>query len=186
VSSPGENPGATRTGQVSIRDQLAAVVGLLLLVDFVVAAVMLATDKNLQTNFGAQSPYYSHWYGVLAMSVVDLLAGLAVLGYSSRMATQRMPMLAHRGVLLGALGWSVLAILAMVGIVTAYGQVGFPSQGEFAKYLFGVTAYPGALSYVPWLYDLLLTMYVLTAVVGIVAVVRTRMRRSSSGSRDAT
>jgi hypothetical protein len=143
--------------------RLAALVGLLLLVDFVVALVMLATDKNLQTDFGGAPAYYSHWYGVVAIAVVTLLAALAVLSLASPSMSARMPRSRPAMVLFAALGWSVLVVLAMVGIVETYSQVGFPSAGEFAKYLFGTSAYPGALSYIPWLYDLMLVLFVLTA-----------------------
>jgi len=156
---------------------LAVLVGLLLLADFAIAVVMLATDKNLQTDFGGSSPYYSHWYGVLGIAVVTLLGGLVVLSLASprmmaRMA--RMPRNRPSMLLFAALGWSVLVVLAMVGIVESYSQVGFPSANEFAKYLFGTSAYPGALSYVPWLYDLLLGMFALTAVVAALAAWRAR------------
>jgi len=74
-------------------------------------------------------------------------------------------------VVIGALTWTVIAILAMVGIVTSYAQVGFGTMSQFAQYLFGVTPYGhGALSYIPWLYDLLLTMYIVTALVGLAAL----------------
>ncbi len=142
---------------------------LLLLADVVVSVVMLATDKNLQTDFGIQSPYYLHWYGVLAMAVLDLLLALALLAYSTVPMLQQMKISVRKGVVTGALAWTVIAILAMVGIVSSYSQVGFPNANQFAQYLFGVTPYPGALSYIPWLYDLLLAMYVLTALVGAVA-----------------
>ncbi len=68
----------------------------------------------------------------------------------------------------------MLAIVAMVGIVESWQAVGFSSMSEFEKYLFGTSAYPFVLSYIPWLYDLLLVAYVLTAIVGIVAVMGMR------------
>lgn len=162
---------ANPTGSESAPKRWLALFGLLLLLDLVVAVVMLATDKNLQTDFGATSPYYAHWYGVLAMGALDGLVGIAVL------ATAFIPSRASRvsmrkWVLRGALGWSILAIAAMVGVVETYQQVGFSSMSQFAQYLFGVTAYPGALSYIPWLYDMLLGCYVVTAVIGSVSVWR--------------
>ncbi|MCI4320871.1 MAG: hypothetical protein L3K18_06435 [Thermoplasmata archaeon] len=155
-------------------DTLAALAGLLLLVDFVVAVVMLATDKNLQTNFGASSPYYVHWYGVLGIAVVTLIGGLAVLSSASPSMAARMPRVRPSMMLFAALGWSVLVVLAMVGIVESYSQVGFPSANEFGKYLFGTSAYPGALSYIPWLYDAMLALFVLTAIVAAAAAWRAR------------
>jgi hypothetical protein len=153
----------------SLSQGRVALFGFLLIVDFILAAVMLTTDKNLQTNFGAQAPYYLHWYGVLALGVVDLLFALAVLAASSFPALKRKASSVGRRLVMVALAWSVLVLIATLGIVATYGQVGFASASEFAKYLFGVTAYPGALSYIPWLYDLTVVAYVLTAVAGAVA-----------------
>jgi hypothetical protein len=156
--------------------------GLLLFVDFLISVVMLATDKNLQTDFGSVAPYYLHWYGVLAMAIVDLLAALTLLSFAAvPMLRGRAPSF-QRVAVVGGLVWSVLAMLAMVGIVETYQQVGFPSANAFATYLFGVTPYPDALSYIPWLYDLLLVAYLLTAVVGVWAVWRGRSAPASSAS----
>ena len=160
-------------------DRRVLAFGLLLLVDFVLSAVMLATDKNLQTDFGIVSAYYLHWYGVLAMGVLDLLVGLTLIGYSSAPMLKKMAPATRRGVAIGALLWTVIAILAMVGIVTTYSQVGFKSMNDFAQYLFGVTPYHNALSYIPWLYDLLLAMYLVTAVVGGLAVGRAPTKPTS-------
>lgn len=146
-----------------------AALGLLLLIDFVLAVVMLVTDKNLQTDFGAQSPYYLHWYGVLVMGVVDLLLALVLLAFSSLPVLTSMSASVRRGVVIGALAWAALAIVAMLAIVATYGQVGFSTASQFAQYLFSVTPYPGALSYIPWFYDLTLAMYVVTAAVGALA-----------------
>lgn len=168
-------------------EKRVTVFGGLLLVDFLLSAIMLFTDKNLQTDFGATGDYYVHWYGVLAMGALDLVLGIAVLGVAF-MAAPTQPrvnnMLARgrRVVVIGALGWTILAILAMVGIVTLYSQVGFSSMSQFAQYLFGVTAYPGALSYIPWLYDLLLAAYLLTALAGIAAWWGTRAPGPSSAA----
>jgi hypothetical protein len=161
-------------------NRLLAVFGLLLLLDFLLVAVMLATDKNLQTNFGQASPYYSHWYGALLMGVVDLLAGLALLANSTSMPMPRMTprlrmMLARAG-----LAWTILVIVASVGIVATYQQVGFQSAGDFAHYLFDSPPVSGGTTYIPWLYDALLAMYVVTAIVGVLAVVRTRAGPSGS------
>jgi hypothetical protein len=164
-SSGPPNGGTLSAGRV-------AVFGLLLVVDAVLAAVMLITDKNLQTNFGAQSPYYLHWYGVLAMAVLDLVLGLAVLASSSESTMRTRSHSMRRRVVVGGLAWSVLVLIATLGIVATYGQVGFASADQFAHYLFGVTPYSGALSYIPWLYDLTVAMYGLTAVAGALAVRR--------------
>jgi hypothetical protein len=184
MSSPSGEPG--RAPSSAGPDSIALVLGLLLLVDLGLSVVMLATDKNLQTNFGASSPYYAHWYGVLVMGLVDLVAALAVFAWAMPMGRNRMPTMVRHNGLTGVLVWSVLAILAMVGIVEAYMQVGFTSASQFAHYLFGTTPYPGALSYIPWLYDLLLGMYVLTAIVAAAAVWRARSVRASPGRSGAS
>ena len=146
-----------------------AAFGALLLADFVVAAVMLVTDKNLQTDFGAVAPYYLHWYGLLAMGVLDLLFALPLLAFWSPMMVQRTSLSVRSRLVGAAFAWTVLAIVASLGIVVTYSQVGFSSAGQFAQYLFGVTAYPGAFSYIPGLYDLLVALYIVTAGAGALA-----------------
>jgi hypothetical protein len=154
------------------KNRLGIVFGVLLLVAFLVSLVMLATDKNLQTNFGAQAPYYVHWYGVLGMGLLDLLIGFAVVGASAQWMIGKGSSSARRRVIMGGLVWTILALLAVLGIVATYAQVGFPSASEFARYLFGVSSYPGALSYIPGLYDVLVALYVLAAAVGALATRR--------------
>ena len=148
---------------------IAIVLGLVLLVDLVVSVVMLQTDKNLQTDFGGHPAYYAHWYGVLAMAVIDLVTALAVLAWAMPGARAGYPGILQRNGLTLVLVWPVLAILAMVGVVESNSMVGFSSANQFSTYLFGTTVYPGALSYIPWLYDVLLAMYVVTAVVAAAA-----------------
>jgi hypothetical protein len=169
-----DDPTAPPSGDGRGGEMRAMLLGLLLLADFLVIVVMLVTDKNLQTDFGAASPYYVHWYGVLAMGIVDLLAAFAVFGNFSSYGMRTMSQVNRKRVSIAALGWSVLAILALLGILATYQQVGFSSIGDFAHYLFGVTAYPGVSSYIPWLYDLLLVLYLLTAAVAVLVVVRAR------------
>jgi hypothetical protein len=160
----------------SAPDRIRLALAALLLVDFVVSVIMLITDKNLQTDFGGAKMYYAHWYGVLAMGLVDLAGAMVVVVFAFPATGERSPGWLRRQVGLVALAWSVLAIAAMVGIVETYSQVGFPSASEFSKYLFGTTPYPGVLSYIPWLYDFLLACYVLTAIVAAVAVWRGRSK----------
>lgn len=164
-------------------DRPLAVFGLLLLVDLILSVVMLATDKNLQTNFGAQSPYFVHWYGVLAMAVLDLVGGLLFLALAMPAAAAKVPRSVRRGLVTAGLVYTIVAILAMVGIVSSYSQVGFSSMSQFAQYLFGVTAYPGALAYIPGLYDALLVTYLVTAIVGVFAVMRARVSSASASGR---
>lgn len=159
-------------------DRRVTAFGVLLLADFVVAAVMLVTDKNLQTDFGAVAPYYLHWYGVLAMGILDLLFAFPLLAFWSPMMVKRTSLSVRSGLVGGAFAWTVAAIVATLGVVATYSQVGFSSAGQFAQYLFGVTAYPGAFSYIPGLYDLLLALYLVTAGAGAFAL---RHVRSGTG-----
>jgi hypothetical protein len=163
-------PGPVATGRLS--DGRVAAFGGLLFVAFVLSVVMLVTDKNLQTDFGAQSPYYVHWYGVLAMAMLDLVVAIALVSSALPRVRERMSPSFRRTGVGAALVWTIVAILVLLGIVFSYAQVGFSSMSQFAQYLFGVSAYPGALSYLPWLYDLLLATYGVTAIAGALAVRR--------------
>jgi hypothetical protein len=174
----GSEERGSREARTLSPNRVAAFGGLLLLA-FVVSVVMLLTDKNLQTDFGAQSPYYAHWYGVLAMGVLDLVVGLTLVASSVPSMRDRLSGSVRRGGVVAALAWTLVAIVVMVGIVTSYSMVGFSNMGQFESYLFGVTAYPGALSYIPWLYDLLLVVYVVAAIVGVVAAIRTQTSRGN-------
>jgi cytochrome bd-type quinol oxidase subunit 2 len=164
-------------------DRKVLAFGALFFVDLVLSVVMLVTDKNLQTDFGAQSPYYAHWWGVLAMAAIDLAVAAALVMSTTPAMENRMSPALRRAGTVASLVWAIVAIAVMVGISTAYSQVGFKSMSQFDQYLFGVTAYPGALSYIPWLYDALLAAYVVTAIVGVVAVlsVRARYRTEPTG-----
>jgi hypothetical protein len=139
--------------------------------------VMLATDKNLQTDFGTiSSGYFVHWYAVLATAVADLVGAALLLVLRSRTAVK-----------LGVVG-SALLTLALVGVIATYAQVGFASASDFAQYLFGVTYFGGDLRY---LYDVLLATYVGTFLFGVVGLALTREVRApvpngSSNSGTAT
>jgi len=165
-----------------MKARLVGVFGGLLLLDFVLLLVMLATDKNLQTDFGAVSSYYLHWYGVLALAVVTLLSGIAVLGTLTPSMSKESMFTRNRYSLIAATVWAWLAIVAMVAVVATYKQVGFSSASQFAQYLFGVSAYPGALSYIPWLYDLLLALFIISAIFGVIAVAQIRKLAPAPGS----
>jgi hypothetical protein len=130
--------------------------------------VMLATDKNLQTDFGTiSSGYFVHWYAVLATAVADLVGAALLLVLRSRTAVK-----------LGVVGSALLA-LALIGVIATYAQVGFASASDFAQYLFGVTYYGGDLRY---LYDVLLATYVGTFLVGVVGLALTREGRAPAPS----
>jgi hypothetical protein len=136
---------------------------------FLVAAglsvLMLVTDKNLQTDFGTvTSGYFSHWYGVLAMTIADLAGAGILLAFRSRLAVK-----------VGVLGSAAFA-LALVGVVFTYQQVGFQSAQQFAQYLFGDTYFGGDIRY---LYDALLATYIGTSVSGAIGLALTRVARAS-------
>ncbi len=149
---------------------------LLLGLDFLLAVVMLATDKNLQTDFGAQpagsmiAGYYLHWWGVLAIAVIDLVA-VVIVGFAASRGTPSSGVVRRRVSIVAAL-WAALVAVAMVGIVATYSQVGFSSATDFAKYLFVPSPYPYSLSYIPWLYDGMLVVDLLTLAVAVWAFVR--------------
>jgi hypothetical protein len=130
--------------------------------------VMLATDKNLQTDFGTiSSGYFVHWYVVLATGIADLVGAALLLVLRNRTTVK-----------LGVVA-SALLTLMFVGVIATYAQVGFASASDFAQYLFGVTYFGGDIRY---LYDLLLATYVGTFVTGVVGLVLTRESPASRPS----
>ena len=131
--------------------------GVLLILAFIVALTILFTDKNLQTDFGIQSPYFIHWYGMLVIAVVSLIGGGILLVSKSRKLG-----------LVGSVG-AILIALFLIGDIELYSQVGFKTASQFATYLFGISKYPGSLSYIPGLYDLLFALFVITFIVGIIS-----------------
>lgn len=145
--------------------------GLMFLAAGILSVVMLGTDKNLQTDFGTvSSGYFLHWYGVLAMSIVDFLG--AALLFLRRSRTM---------IKLGTIG-SGLLTLANVGVILTFAQVGFSSATSFAQYLFGITYYGGDVRY---LYDVLLAVYLVTFLSGAVSLATTRHSRASPGEEGA-
>jgi len=124
----------------------------LLLALFLITLVILFTDKNLQTDFGSVKPYYVHWYGLLATSLVDLIGAILLFAKPTR------------SLLRLAGGWCVLMTLFLILDVFTYKQVGFSTIGEFARYLFVPVFYDSSLFYIPGLYDLLLVLYIISAV----------------------
>ncbi|MGC2288737.1 MAG: hypothetical protein WA688_02625 [Thermoplasmata archaeon] len=164
------------------KSRLPAVFAGLLVLDFLLVVVMLATDKNLQTDFGAAPPYYLHWYAGLVLGAVTLLLAAAVLATNLRQEPRSGSTVLDRYALVGGVVWSWLAIAGMFGVLATYKQVGFSSVNQFAQYLFGVSAYPGALSYIPWLYDLLLGVFFVAAVTGVIALVQRRAEIQNSAS----
>jgi hypothetical protein len=135
------------------------------------AVLMLATDKNLQTDFGTiSSGYFVHWYAVLAIAIADVVGAVLLLWTRSRTAVK-----------VGVVGSGLLSV-ALLAVIFTYSQVGFASAGAFANYLFGVTYYGGDLRY---LYDALLGTELGTCAVGVVGLVLTRdARAAQSASED--
>lgn len=130
------------------------------------SVLMLFTDKNLQTDFGAvTSGYFSHWYVVAAMAAADFVGAGLLLGLRSR-----------RAVKLGVVGAGGFFAVSLAVILT-YAQVGFATPLDFAQYLFGMTYYGGDLRY---LYDALLATYFGTFVAGVVGLALTRETRASA------
>ncbi|MEM4949880.1 MAG: hypothetical protein QXS75_00900 [Thermoplasmatales archaeon] len=134
--------------------------GLLYILSFAVVLVILFTDKNLQTDFGSVKPYFYHWYGLLAVGIISLIAGAILLFTSSRKLG-----------IVGTVG-SGLLVLFLIADVATYKTVGFKYPSEFATYLFGLSKYPGSLTYIPGLYDVLLALYLIGLIVGIVVLIR--------------
>ena len=138
----------------------------------ILSFVMLATDKNLQTDFGTvSSGYFVHWYVVLATGIVDLVGVALLLVLRSRAAVK-----------LGVVGSALLALM-FLGVIATYAQVGFSSASAFAQYLFGVTYYGGDIRY---LYDLLLATYVGTFLLGVVGLALTRESPVPTSNAPAT
>jgi len=126
----------------------SVIFGLLILFDFLLMAAMLATDKNLQTNFGSSQPYYAHWYGLLAEGILTLLVAFSVIGNALAPSMWAQRPRRVKAVVLGGLVWVILALLADLAIVFTWSQVGFPSMSQFAMYLYD-TASPAAGGYIP-------------------------------------
>jgi hypothetical protein len=177
----GSNESTTTSAERVLSGGRNALLALFLLADFALVLAILFTDKNLQNDFGAPNPmpaliagYYVHWWLLLGEGLVDLAVALGVIALAVVPAMRGTLGGRRRWVPLGALLWSVVAIGANVGIVTSWKSVGFQSQSQFAGYLFDTQSFPGLEPYIPWLYDALLGAYAVTAIVGIVAVLRVR------------
>lgn len=129
---------------------------IIFLIQFLVTMAILFTDHNLQTDFGSVSKYFLHWYGLLVTGAVDIVAFIVLL--VSR----------RRSLVAVGVGWSVFMVIFQVADIFTYNMlnVGLTAT-QFAQYLFGVTKYPGSLSYIPGLYDVLLIIYVVAIAVGL-------------------
>ncbi len=126
-------------------------VGVVLLIDFIITLVILFTDKNLQTDFGIVKPYFIHWYGLLITGIVDII-GAGIIFYRPNGTNST----------IAAVGSALLAVFLIADIAT-YSMVGFSTASSFATYLFGFNKYPGSLSYIPGMYDILFAFYIITS-----------------------
>lgn len=125
---------------------------------FVVTLVVLFTDRNLQTDFGSVTKgYFLHWYGLLITALLDVAGASILIVRRNRKLS-----------MIGAIGTGLLAVFLVLDIFT-YSMVGFSTYSQFASYLFGISKYPGSLSYIPGLYDVLLAVYIACFAVGIIA-----------------
>ncbi len=138
----------------------AALYSLLFFLGFGLAVLMLATDKNLQTDFGTvHSGYFVHWYVIAALAAAELVGGLLLVAARSRLAVKA-----------GVVGSGLLAAILLGGILT-YQEVGFKTATLMAQYLFGITYYGGNIRY---LFDALLAVLLLTMLVGIIILAMSR------------
>lgn len=117
--------------------------------------LILYTDRNLQTDFGSTKPYFIHWYGMVTIAVVEVIAIIILLIRGSRSTLRA-----------SAIGSSILAIFLIADIFT-YRMAGFNSPQQFATYLFGITRYDNSTSYVPGLYDVLFVLLIITAIASV-------------------
>lgn len=137
--------------------------GILFIIAFVATLVILFTDKNLQTDFDTKARYFIHWYGLLATGVLSLIGGIILAAGPKRSLS-----------VVGVFG-SLIMIVFLAADTLTYSMLGVGFNfTQFATYLFGITKYPGSLSYIPGLYDGLFAVYVVTLLVGIIAVRRNR------------
>lgn len=129
---------------------------------FVITAVILFTDRNLQTNFGlVSSGYFYHWYVLFATATVDVAGATLLIAFRSKRLS-----------IAGTVGTAVLSAFLVLDVLS-YESVagGSMTFSEFASYLFGFGTYSGALPYIPGLYDILIIVYVIASIVGVFAII---------------
>ena len=134
----------------------SAYFSVLFFIQFFITLIILTSDQNLQTDFGTVGKYFIHWYGLLVSGIVDAVA-FGILIFTGRKLF----------IGLGVIWGTFMAIFQVADILTASSlNVGL-TESQFATYLFGLSKYPGALPYIPGLYDLLFAIYILIIIVGI-------------------
>ena len=134
------------------------ILGFLLLIDFIVTMVILFTDKNLQNDFGIYhgSGYFLHWYGLLVTGILDIVGAIILFVKPQKLF-----------LIFGTI-WSVFMIGFTFGDIFLYSEVGLSNANQFATYLFGLSKYPGAESYYPGLYDVLVAIYIIAFVYALI------------------
>ena len=166
----------------SMKSRLAIVFGGLLILDFILVIVMLATDKNLQTDFGGSAPYYIHWYAGLCIGVVTLLVALFILA----LLAEQLPMESPP---------------AWVDLESSAGRYGPGSWLSACSESWPPTAKwdssrlanlptislaslptPDHSRTFPWLYDAVIGMFIVSAIVGVVAVMHIRAAQQTGST----
>lgn len=163
------SPSRMRRGTMTDRSNVAVYYSLPFFLAFALSVVMLLTDANLRTDFGAMGTgFYLHWDVVLATALADLVGAVLLLLVRSRTSIK------------GGVVGSGLLLAVFVGDILTYKEVGFSSASAFAQYLLGITYYGGDIRY---LYDVLLVVYAAAFVAGLATLARThgpaRTRASS-------
>jgi hypothetical protein len=101
-------------------------IGISLLASFALGAFMLGTDKSLWLLA------VSHAYGLIAISLIDLVLGISLLISNSNR------------LLIPSGGWAFLTILLQIGDITTAPQYKM-TMAYFARYLFGLWAFDALL-----------------------------------------
>ena len=141
------------------------------LLAFALSVAILLTDRNLRTSFGPVSHGdHTLLYVLLVTALADLVAASLLLFVPVRRA------------ILGGTAGAGLQVLVLTGDILAYREVGFATAADFARYLLGVTYYGGDVRY---LYDVLLSVYLVTFVAGLLflTVARTRPGLATSAQQ---
>lgn len=135
----------------------SAYFSVLFFIQFLITLIILTSDQNLQTDFGTVPKYFLHWYGMLVSGIVDIIAFVILIFTAKRLFIG-----------LGVIWGAFMAVFQVADILTASSlNVGL-TESQFATYLFGFSKYPGALPYIPGLYDVLFAIYIVIVIAGIV------------------
>lgn len=137
---------------------------------------MLVSDGNLAGNFGFNhggyfvGAFFIEWYAVLALAMASLVGGVLLVALRSRTMVKA-----------GVVG-AGLAIAVFLGAILTYSWVGFSSAAGVAAYLFGLSYVgPGNETgpHHPYLYPLILGVFIATFATGLVAAALDRRSQVS-------